>query len=227
MDVNDANKDIRFIKDILNKTQFDISKTWLFFVFIGVVNFLNIMAKEAGYYILNSAVNISKLAWYVLRSADWVAFLIISVAYFFFFIELRKTGNDLSKSLLKMWGCLILGSKIIIKVFCYFLEDGYVGLNESFVRVTEKFIYFILIEFGFLTMGILVHDIKLICGITLFAALYLGSLIGRFAIKVGTIHGNDVIISAQDLVMSVLLSLGMILCGFYLRHRRTNKGGDQ
>lgn len=54
MDVKEADNDIQLIKEILNQTQYDISKTGNFFVWVGIINMIGVLVKEIGYLFLDS-----------------------------------------------------------------------------------------------------------------------------------------------------------------------------
>lgn len=227
MDVKEANNDIQLIKEILNQTQYDISKTGNFFVWVGIINMIGILVKEIGYLFLDSMQEIPGMFWFAIRSVDILSFIIIVAAYLIYYLSLRKSGNDLSRSVLKIWGILIIGGKILLKIFSTVYSEVYNDVPVEAVNGLEKFIFFLLIIIGFLFMGILVHDKKITGSIFLCVVLHFILLCANIDIAVGSIHGNSVNMYAHDILLSVLLSIGMIISGFYIRHRRAKKGGAQ
>ncbi len=227
MDVKEANNDIQLIKEILNQTQYDISKTGNFFVWVGIINMVSILVKEIGYLLLDSAQEISRMFWLVFRSVDVLSFVIIVAAYLIYFSSLIKTGNDLSKSVLKIWGILIIGGKILLKIFFSVYSEVHNDVPVGGVSGLEKFTFFLLIIIGFLCMGILVHDKMITNSIFLCVVLYFILLCANIDVAVGSIHGNSVNMYAHDILLSVLLSFGMIISGIYIRRRRAKKGGAQ
>lgn len=95
------------------------------------------------------------------------------------------------------------------------------------VNGLEKFAFFLFIIIGFLFMGILVHDKKITGSICVCVLLYFILLCANIDVAVGSIHGNSVNMYAHDVLLSVLLSIGMIISGIYIRRRRAKKGGAQ
>lgn len=227
MDVREANNDIQLIKEILNQTQYDISKTGNFFVWVGIINMISILVKEIGYLLLDSTQEISRMFWLAFRSVDILSFIIIVVAYMIYYSSLIKTGNDLSKSVLKIWGILIIGGKILLKIFFTVYSEVYNDVPIEALNGLEKFTFFLLIIIGFLCMGILVHDKAITGSIFLCVVLYFILLCANNDVAVGNIHGNSVNMYAHDILLSVLLSIGMITSGIYIRRRRAKKGGAQ
>ena len=227
MDVKEANNDIQLIKEILNQTQYDISKTGNFFVWVGIINMMGILVKEIGYFLLDSAQEISRMFWLAIRSVDILLFIIIVVAYLIYYSSLIKTGNDLSKSVLKIWGILIIGGKVLLKIFFTVFSEVYNDVSTDAVNGLEKFTFFLLIIIGFLFMGILVHDKKITGSICVCVLLYFILLCANIDVAVGNIPGNSVKMDAHDVLLSVLLSIGMIISGIYIRRRRVKKGGTQ
>lgn len=227
MDVKEANNDIQLIKEILNQTQYDISKTGNFFVWVGIINMMSILVKEIGFFLLDSTQEISRMLWYAIRSVDILSFIIIVIVYLIYYSSLIKTGNDLSKSVLKIWGILIIGGRVLLKIFLNVFSDVYKDVPVEAINGLEKFAFFLLIIISFLFMGILVHDKKITGSIFLCVVLYFILLCANIVVTVGSIHGNSVNMYAHDVLLSVLLSIGMIISGIYIRCRRAKKGGTQ
>lgn len=227
MDVKEANNDIQLIREILNQTQYDISNTGNFFVWVGIINMMSILVKEIGFFLLDSTQEISKMLWYAIRSVDILSFIIIVIVYLIYYSCLIKTGNDLSKSVLKIWGILIIGGRVLLKIFLNIFSDVYKDVPVEAINGLEKFAFFLLFIISFLFMGILVHDKKITGSIFLCLVLYFILLCANIVVTVGSIHGNSVNMYAHDVLLSVLLSIGMIISGIYIRCRRTKKGGTQ
>lgn len=227
MDVKEANSDIQLIKEILSRTQYDISNIGNFFVWVGIVNMVGILLKETGYLLLDSSQVISRMFWLAIRSVDILSFIIIVAVYLKYYFYLIKTGNDLSKSVLKIWGILIVGGKVLLKIFFIVFGEVYNDMPVEAANALEKATFFLLIVIGFLFMGILVHDKKITYSILGCVLLYFILLCANIAVAVGNIHGNSVNMYAHDILLSVLLSIGMIISGFYIRHRRMRQGGAQ
>lgn len=227
MDKQKANEDIHFIKEILSKTQQDISKTGNFFLWVGIVNLLGIVMKEIGYYLLNLVNEIPLVFWQLLRSVDIISLFLLIIVYVIYYRKLSKVGNDLSKSILKMWGTLLIGGNIFIKFFSEIFSNAYDNLSPNAVMAMEKVIFFLLIVVGYLFMSILVHDKKICVSIIACVVIYCFLLFMNNVITVGSIHGHDVKMYVHDVFISVILSVGMIISGAYIRCRRIKSSGDQ
>ena len=79
--------------------------------------------------------------WLAIRSVDILLFIIIVVAYLIYYSSLIKTGNDLSKSVLKIWGILIIGGKVLLKIFFTVFSEVYNDVSTDAVNGLEKFLF--------------------------------------------------------------------------------------
>lgn len=226
MDKQKANEDIRFIKEILSKTQQDISKTGNFFLWVGIVNLLGVVMKEIGYYLLNLVNEISLVFWHLLRSVDIVSLFLLIIVFVVYYRKLSKAGNDLSKSILKIWGTLLIGGRIFIKFFSELFSNSYDNVSPNAIMAMEKVIFFLLIIVGYLFMSILIHDKKICVSIIACVFIYCFLLFMNSGITVGSIHGHGVQMYVHDIFISAILSVGMIISGAYIRCGRIKSSGD-
>lgn len=226
MDKQKANEDIRFIKEILSKTQQDISKTGNFFLWVGIVNLLGVVMKEIGYYLLNLVNEISLVFWHLLRSVDIVSLFLLIIVFVVYYRKLSKAGNDLSKSILKIWGTLLIGGRIFIKFFSELFSNSYDNVSPNAIMAIEKVIFFLLIIVGYLFMSILIHDKKICVSIIACVFIYCFLLFMNSGITVGSIHGHGVQMYVHDIFISAILSVGMIISGAYIRCGRIKSSGD-
>lgn len=227
MDRQRANEDIRFIKEILSKTQQDISKTGNFFLWVGIVNLLAIVMKEIGYGLLNLVNEIPLVFWQLLRFVDVISFFLLVIVFVIYYRRLSKVGNDLSKSILKIWGTLLIGGNIFIKFFSVLFANTFADLPADVNRAIGKVIFFLLIIVAYLVMSILVHDKKICISTIICVVIYCFLLFINSVATVGSIHGNNVNMYVHDIFISVILSVGMIISGAYIRGRRIKNSGDQ
>lgn len=227
MDKKKANEDIRFIKEILSKTQQDISKTGNFFLWVGIVNLLGVVMKEIGYYLLNLVNEIPLVFWKLLRSVDIVSFFLLIIVFVVYYRKLSKAGNDLSKSILKIWGTLLIGGRIFIKFFSELFSNAYGSFSPNAIMAMEKVIFFLLIVVGYLFMSILIHDKKICVSIIACVVIYCFLLFMNSEITVGSIHGHEARMYVHDIFISAILSVGMIISGVYIRCGRIKSSGDQ
>ncbi len=226
MKKNNAEQDIQFIREVLNKTQHDISKIGMCFIWIGIVNLLGEVFKNIGYAFINAQEEISKFQWKMLRSIDSISSIIICIIFFTYFIKLLHEGNDISKSILKIWGVLLIGGKLFTKIFVKVAVQKQIGVTAAFAATMEKAFYFLCIIIALTVLGILIHD-KLICGGALFGSIIYCLLLnwGR-TFTIARIHGNPVNMYPYDIFSVLILSFGMILLGMYARIRGREKCGN-
>ncbi|MDE6761939.1 MAG: hypothetical protein K2J90_14880, partial [Lachnospiraceae bacterium] len=77
MNEYNAKQDIKFIREVLNKTQLDISGIGMCFVWIGIINLFGEVLKNVGYVLMNAQKHVSGFQWKMLRSVDSISFIII------------------------------------------------------------------------------------------------------------------------------------------------------
>lgn len=226
MDKKNAEQDIKFIKEVLNKTQRDISGIGMCFIWIGLINLFGEVLKTIGYSLLNAQNEISGLEWQILRSIDGISFVMMCIIFLIYFGKLFRSGNDISKSILKIWGVLLIGGKIFTKLFVNLTLKEQTSVTAEFAVTLEKAFSFLCIIIALTTLGIIIHD-KLICGGALLGIIIYCLLLNMGqGVTVAQIHGNSINISSKDVFSIFMLSFGMILLGLYARGSRRKKRGD-
>lgn len=226
MDKKNAEQDIKFIKEVLNKTQRDISGIGMCFIWIGLINLFGEVLKTIGYSLLNAQNEISGLEWQILRSIDGISFVMMCIIFLIYFGKLFRSGNDISKSILKIWGVLLIGGKIFTKLFVNLTLKQQTGVTAEFAVTLEKAFSFLCIIIALTILGIIIHD-KLICGGALSGIIIYCLLLNMGqGVTVAQIHGNSINISSKDVFSIFMLSFGMILLGLYARGSRRKKRGD-
>lgn len=226
MNKYNAEQDIKFIREVLNKAQRDISGIGMFFIWIGIVNLVGEILKNLGYVFMNVQKEISGFQWKMLRSIDSISFIVICAIFLIYFGKLFRGGNDISKSILKIWGVLLIGGKIFTKLFVNLALTKQTGVTVEFATTLEKAFSFLCVIIALTVLGIMVHD-KLICGGAFFGIIIYCLLLnfGR-AFIVAQIHGNSVNMYSYDIFSIFILSFGMILLGLYTRISGRKKSGN-
>lgn len=221
-----AEQDIKFIREVLNKTQHDISGIGMCFIWIGIINMLGEILKNVGYMFMNAQKQISGLEWIILRSIDSISFMIMCVVFLVYFGKLFRGGNDISKSILKIWGVLLIGGKIFTKIFVQLAVQSQTSVTAEFAATLEKAFSFWCVIIALTVLGIVIHD-KVICvGALLGIIIYCFLLNWKQVFTITQIHGNSVNMYSYDIFSIVLLSVGMILLGVYVRICGRKKRGD-
>lgn len=226
MNQYDAKQDIKFIREVLNKTQRDISGIGRCFIWIGAVNLIGEVLKSFGYAVMNIQKEISGFQWKMLRSIDSISIIAICVIFLMYFGKLLRDGNDMSKSILKIWGVLLIGGKIFTKIFVNLALPKQTGVTAVFAATLEKAFSFLCMMIALTVLGIMIHDTLLcvgsICGIIIYCLL----LNWEQVFTIAQIHGNSVNMYSYDIFSIFILSFGMILLGLYTRIRGRKKCGD-
>ena len=226
MNKYNAEQDIKFIREVLNKTQSDISGIGMFFSWIGIVNLVGEVLKSLGYVFMNIQKEISGFQWKMLRSIDSITFIIICVILLMYFGKLFRDGNDISKSILKIWGVLLIGGRIFTKIFVNLALTKQTGVTVEFATTLEKAFSFLCVIIALIVFGIMVHD-KLICGGAVFGIIIYCLLLNfRQAFTIAQIHGNLVKMYSCDIFSVFILSFGMVLLGLYIRISGRKKSGN-
>lgn len=221
-----AEQDIQFIREVLNKTQHDISKIGMCFIWIGVVNLLGEILKNIGYVFINAQEEITGFQWTMLRSINSISFMILCIIFLAYFGKLFREGNDISKSILKIWGVLLIGGKIFTKIFVKLALQKQMGETAIFAATMERAFSFLCIIIALTVLGILIHD-KWICGGALLGIMIYCLLLNwNQAFTIAHIHGDPVNLYSYDVFSVLVLSFGMILLGLYTRIRGREKRGN-
>lgn len=221
-----AEQDIKFIREVLNKTQHDISGIGMCFIWIGITNLIGEVLKNVGYVFMNAQKHISGFQWKMLRSIDSIVFILICAVFLIYFGKLSRDGNDVSKSILKVWGVLLIGGKVFTKLFVNLALQEQTGLTATFATTLEKAFSFLCVIIALTVLGIMIHD-KMLCGGALLGIIIYCLLLGwgqSFAIV--QIHGNPVNMYSYDIFSIFILTFGMILLGLYVRISGRMKRGD-
>lgn len=226
MNEYNAKQDIKFIREVLNKTQLDISGIGMCFIWIGMVNLLGEVLKNMGYAFMNTQEQVSGIQWKMLRSIDSISFILICVILFIYFRKLFRGGNDISKSILKIWAVLLIGGKVFTKLFVNLALQEQTGVTGEFAATLGKAFSFLYVIVALTVLGIMIHD-KLICkGALLGIIVYCLLLSWGQGFTVAQIHGNAVNMYSYDMFSVFVLSFGMILLGLYTRISGRKKCGN-
>lgn len=221
-----AEQDIKFIREVLNKTQHDISGIGMCFIWLGIINLFGEVLKNVGYALINAQKEISGFQWKMLRSIDGISFIFICIIFVIYLGKLFRNGNDISKSILKIWGILLLGGKVFTKLFINLALQKQTGVTVEFATTLGKAFSFLCVIIALTVLGILIHD-KLICGGALLGIIiYCLFLNWGQVLSITQIHGNSVNMYSYDVFSVLILSFGMILLGLYVRISGRKKSGN-
>ncbi|MCM1287544.1 MAG: hypothetical protein NC240_04475 [Clostridium sp.] len=226
MEKYNAEQDIQFIRTVLNKTQSDISEIGMCFILIGIANLIGEVVKYLGYIFIDAQKEISGFQWKMLRAVDGIVFIVICVIFLVYYRKLFHVGNDISKSILKIWGVLLIGGKAFTKVFAQLAMQNQTRATGEFAATLEKAFSFLCVIIALAVLGIVIHD-KLICGGAILGIImYCLLLCGNHVFTIAQIHGNSVNLYSWDIFSIIILSLGMVLLGLYVKIIGRKKRGN-
>lgn len=126
-------------------------------------------------------------------------------------LKIRK--NDLSLSLINIWGALLIGGKAM-RIFFSMADYG-----EQGVYFYQKTLAFLFPLIGCLVLGFVIQD-KLVQWASLATVILYMIFVGTgFEVRMDSFHGNDVKLGLDTILTGFLLSAGMILLGIYLKRK--------
>ena len=216
--ITEALEDVNFIKKVIYKTQNDFSKVSNFFIGIGAVPKLTCFLYALMFGVMESAESVSLAMWSLFRGISFVSIIGYFIVFLIYHYKLKQFKNELSMSLINIWGMLLIGGELF-RVFFNMVSYEKIGKNQ-FIQPLFQFVFVII---GCFVMGFVIQD-KLIQKVS-FAMTFLFLLLTGTdsEVKVADFHGNDVKINAITVFTTVILSVGMILMGFYLKKRKGEK----
>lgn len=213
--ITEALEDVNLIKKVIYKTQNDFSKVSNFFIGIGVVQMLTCFLYALMFGVMKSMEDISLVMWNLFRGISFVAIIGYFIVFLIYHYKLKQFKNELSMSLINIWGMLLVGGELF-RILFNIVSDERAG-NNQFIQPFLKFVFVLI---GCFVMGFVIQD-KVIQMVSLAMAFLFLILAGTdLSVRVADFHGNDVKINAITVFTAVILSIGMILLGFYLKRRK-------
>lgn len=170
MNIEEAIDDVKTIKRILKRTREDVSDIALFFIWIGLLNILVIILKIVGVPILDRMTEVPMIAWKVFYFLDVLPILGDILLFIIYYLKVRTRGNDISISIIKIWGILLIGGKIFSKLFLALATEG---VNTELYLPYTKIFDFIFPAIGFIVLGIIIHEKLIVIITTICICLYL------------------------------------------------------
>lgn len=212
--ISEALEDVSLIKKVIYKTQNDFSKVSGFFIGIGAVRLLTCLLYALMFGVMQGMGNISLAMWSLFRGIGFVSTIGYFIVYLIYHYKLKQFRNELSMSLINIWGMLLVGGEVF-RIFFNMASYGKADHNQ-FIQPLFQFVFVIT---GCFVMGFVIQD-RLIQRVSLAMAFLFLILAGTdSAVTVADFHGSAVKINAITVFTTVILSVGMILLGCYLKRR--------
>ena len=122
--VEKAINDIAVIKGIIERTQRDFSKISAFFVWIGVINLVKFIVEQLSYYFRNVNGYNSRLSVFLGRTGQLLPLIAYIICFILFYRMIKLRNNTISMGLLKVWGIILIGTRIFIFLYIFLLPSG-------------------------------------------------------------------------------------------------------
>lgn len=213
--IAEALEDVNLIKKVIDKTQNDFSKVSDFFIGIGAVQILTCFLYALMFGIMKRMENVSLVIWGLFRGISFVSVIGYFIVYLIYHNKLKQFKNELSMSLINIWGLLLVGGELF-RIFFHMVSYEKAG-NDQYIQPLFQFVF---VMIGCFVMGFVIQD-KLIQRVSFVMAFLFLIFAGTgLEVRVADFHGNDVKINAITVFTTVILSVGMILMGLYLKKRK-------
>lgn len=223
--IKNAIEDINLIKEVVNKTQQNLSIVPFFLIGAGMLNVIYILLEQLGYYFRNVYgynSNLYQLLGIVLSIFQLIGYIIL----FLLFKKKKIHSDNMDKKLFEMWGVIFIGSEVFFWIYQIFLPDGSNQVIGTLYRCSELLLMLPLL-IGSIATGILLKD-KFLCGISsIFSCIYLILFVGMKEVPYGTIGGVGTRLSLSSIYMRFFLTIGLLAIGIYLKKWRTIIHGNK
>lgn len=211
-------EDVTLIKKVIDRTQNDFSKVSNFFIGIGIVQMITGILYGLMFGAMQRMEDIGLAMWSLFRGISFVSVIGYFIVYLIYHRKLKQAKNELSMSLINIWGMLLVGGELF-RILFHMVSYERAG-NDQLVQPLFQFVFVVI---GCFVMGFVIRD-KLIQGISLAMVVCFLILAGTgLEVRVADFHGNDVKINAITVFTAVILSAGMIFMGIYLKKRKGEK----
>lgn len=118
--IAEALEDVNLIKKVIDKTQNDFSKVSDFFIGIGAVQILTCFLYALMFGIMKRMENVSLVIWGLFRGISFVSVIGYFIVYLIYHNKLKQFKNELSMSLINIWGLLLVGGELF-RIFFHIL----------------------------------------------------------------------------------------------------------
>lgn len=211
--VTEAINEVNLIKKVIDRTQNDFSRIANFFISIGLINTVTYLLYAVTLQFIKGMDHVNYGAWKFFRGLNYISIIGYIALFLVYRRKLKKRNNDLSLSLIHIWGALLIGGEIF-RIFFSILNS-----NEQNVYFYQKTLTFLFPMIGCFVLGFVIQD-KLIQWVSsAVVVLYLISVGTGIEIKIASFHGNPMNLGLDMILTGITVSAGMILLGIYLKRK--------
>lgn len=218
--IETAMDDITLIRRVIERTQQDLSRISFYFVGIGIINLAAWLLEEIAYMVRN----LFGYGFPAARIFWWCGRILLVTGYVFlfayFYKKVKRTGNEICEGMVKIWMIVLIGTLILGRLYISLIPGGNNDKINTLWRCREL-IEVLPVLFALFMTGILAKR-KLITAFTsVYSIFYFVLFLSMREVPYGTWGGVGTRISASQVGIQCLMSVGMILLGVYL-HGKTD-----
>lgn len=217
-----AMDDIALIKTVIEKTQQDFSRISFYFILVGILNLLVWFLEEISYLVRN----IMGYGYPAVAAFGWGGRILRLAGYVFLSVyfcrKVRKSGNGISEGMVKIWGIVLISSRILMYLYISLIPAGN---NDKIIILYRgrELIEVLPVIFALLMTGILTKRNLITVFTAVYSILYFILFMSMKEIPYGTWGGVGTRVSASSVCIRYLMNFGMIVLGAYLRWKRSGK----
>ncbi|MCM1181781.1 MAG: hypothetical protein NC337_00205 [Roseburia sp.] len=209
--ITEAIEEVNLIKKVIDRTQNDFSRIADFFAAVGVINAITYLLYAVMFQALSRMEQVGYSLWMIFRRLNYVAIVGYIVLFLIYRGKLKRRNNDLSLSLINIWGVLLIGGEAFRMLF------SILNFEQRDVYFYQRTLTFVFPIIGCFVLGFIIQDSLIRWVTAAVVALYVVLAGTGLEICVGRLHGNNVNIGLDMLLTAAVMSVGMIALGIYLR----------
>ena len=138
------------------------------------------------------------------------------ICFILFYRMIKLRNNTISMGLLKVWGIILIGTRIFIFLYIFLLPSGNSDAINILWRCRELVeilpIIVILLVTGVLTQ---IKTISVVAG--MYSILYFILFTGMQEVRYGMLGGRGTMISVSSVSIRIVMTAGMIILGLFLK----------
>ena len=214
--IETAIDNISLIKAVIEKTQEDFSKVSFYFIWIGIINIGIWILEQMTYFVRNTAgyeywmVNVLSFA------VRWLGILGYVILFMIFYRKIKTSNNLISEGMIKIWGIVLIGSKILAYLYMILIPNGN---NDKIFMLwrCKELIEILPVIFALFMTGILTRRKIITVFTAIYSIIYFVLFMSMREIPYGTWGGVGTRISVSNICIKCLMIFGMIAIGLFLR----------
>lgn len=209
--------DVELIKKIIEKTQKDFSKVSNLFICIGLVNLFYFLFEQLSFYIRSIYGYDSSIYNLVSKMNHYLPIIGYICIFIYFYKKIKMENNAISIGMIKIWGIVLIGTQLISDFYTVMLPEMDV-VTENILYRSKEIIIILPIIISLLMTGILTQKKVISIAAIIYTLIYFSLFASLKEVTFG--FSKKVLISTSSLSIKIVMILGMIVFGFYLKKGR-------